>query len=161
MKITFFAFILLSFFSFIPFCQAETESEVLMNASKRYVDFITGYGAQSKNFELKDLQSLFTSHFNVSINGRIFYETRETYFEKMGEVRKWTKGWNVQLNKIVVSPQNNLSVIQYNCSTEEGTYVTVAILQFNASFLITDIKTIYNKLEDPNKNWFSDLPIQN
>lgn len=153
-------FVLFNIFTIIGYLlfsssDADEKCGVFMSSANRYVDFLSKYGSSNSDSCIDDIKYLFAPNFKKTINGQVFFETQESYLEKIAAVRQWTGAWNIKVLDIVESDKNRNSAICYLCIVKEGTYITVAILHYDINNLITEISTIYHKYENgTQKDWF-------
>lgn len=113
---------------------------------KQYNSFQNDYG-QSKLRDFKT-DSLFTTNFSKTVNGKSIVESSSKLLKQLGEVKNSTGSWEIQ--PIEIQPFLNDKKRYLNCyqlnSEKAGSFYIMSIVTVNENNLIDQINEVYYQI---------------
>lgn len=129
-------------------CWPEADTNTLMMAVNDYMSLLTKIGAAEIAYPSQAIMDLCTTNCRKVRNGKLLFEGREFFPTQLDAGKQWLGSWKIDIQEILTSTENRTATIRYLLSTEkEGDLMVIAILHFDANYLISAINEVHNKLE--------------
>jgi hypothetical protein len=129
--------------------QATYPSDTIIRAANQYLYVLNNIGKQQDAYDPREITKLCDHNCKKTRNGKILFETSESFADQLIAAKDWLGGWSIQSVELLPIPDLHSAVIRYELTTEkEGTLLVFVILRFDEHHLIYDINEVHNKRED-------------
>jgi hypothetical protein len=126
----------------------QDRSEVLLQTTRRYLDFINQLGRGEDFPQLETAASLLSTNCKKVLNGQLFTNSREEFVSDLLSLYDKQGGWKVSPADIIVaSPSNTVVLRLFIEMNNSGTYTTIVILRYDSSQHITEINEVLNEVK--------------
>jgi hypothetical protein len=123
-------------------------SDTIVYAANQYLTVLNNIGKQQDASDPCEITKLCDHYCKKTRNGKVLFETRESFADQLIAAKDWLGGWSIQTVELLPIPDLRSVVIRYELTTEkEDTLLVFVILRFNEHHLIYDINEVHNKKE--------------
>ena len=115
--------------------EAQDNSETLLKASRRYVDFINRISVGEVFPQLDEAATLIAPDCKKIFNGHLFTKNREEFVADLLSVYENHGSWKIIPVDIIPAPASNIVVLRLIIETERfGTNTAIVILRYDSSY---------------------------